>query len=177
MGKAGDIICSHTLVTFHKVCAQLGVPIADDKTVEPSTCLTFFGVGLDTVEMQMRLPQAKLIELQNQLRATLQVKKLTLHELQSIIGFLNFVCQVVSPGRAFIRRLIDATVGIRKARHKIRVTSSMRLDFEMWLEFLDRYNGVTLFLERFWVNNATLQFFTYSSGGPSGGFGIFFQNK
>jgi hypothetical protein len=128
--------------------------------------------------MQMRLPQAKLIELQNQLRATLQEKKLTLQKLQSIIGSLNFVCQVVSPGRAFIRRLIDATVGIKKVRHKFRVTSSMRLDFEMWLEFLDRYNGITLFLERSWVEYDTLQFFfTDSSGGPSGGFGIFFQNK
>jgi hypothetical protein len=57
--------------------------------------------------MQMRLPQAKLIKLKNQLRATLQVKKLTLQELQSIIGSLNFVCLVVSPGRAFARRLID----------------------------------------------------------------------
>lgn len=162
---------------FHQVCAHLGIPIAHDKTVEPTTCLSFLGIELDTVAMQMRLPQDKLSELCNQLQATLQVKKLSLQELQSLIGSLNFVCQVVSPGRAFIRRLIDATVGIKKARYRIRVKPSMKLDLEMWLEFLNHYNGVTLFPERSWVTNDTLQFFTDSSGGPSGGLGIFFQNK
>ena len=125
----------------------------------------------------MRLPQEKLSEFCNQLQATLQVKKLSLQELQSLIGSLSFVCQVVSPGRAFIRRLIDATVGIKKARYRIRVKHSMTLDVEMWLEFLNHYNGVTLFPARSWVTNDTLQIFTESSGVPSRGLGIFFQNK
>jgi hypothetical protein len=176
-GRAGEITCNSTLSIFHTVCAHLGIPIADDKTVEPTTCLTFLGIELDTVAMQMRLPQDKLTELRDRLQAVLQVKKLTLREMQSLIGLLNFVCQVVSPGRAFIRRLIDATLGIKKPRHKLRLTSSIKLDLEMWLEFLSHYNGVTLFQERSWVANDTLQFFTDSSGGPSGGFGIFFQNR
>ena len=107
----------------------------------------------------MRLTQDKLSELCNQLQASLQVKKLSLQELQSLIGSLNFVCQVVSPGREFIRRLIDATVGIKKARYRIRIKPSMKLDLEMWLEFLNHYNGVSLFPERSWVTNDTLQFF------------------
>ena len=158
-GGSGDTTCQYTLTTFHQVCAHLGIPIAHDKTVEPTTCLSFLGIELDTVAMQMRLPQDKLSELCNQLQATLQVKKLSLQELQSLIGSLNFVCQVVSPGRAFIRRLIDATVGIKKARYRIRVKPSMKLDLEMWLEFLNHYNGVTLFPARSWVTNDTLKFF------------------
>ena len=35
----------------------------------------------------------------------------------------------------------------------------MRLDFVTWLEFLNHYNGITLFPERLWVSNDTLQFF------------------
>jgi hypothetical protein len=37
----------------------------------------------------------------------------------------------------------------------------MRVDYEMWLEHLDFYNEVTLFLERFWADNDTLQFFLH----------------
>ena len=54
----------------------------------------------------------------------------------------------------------------------------MRLDFVTWLEFLNHYNGITLFPERLWVSNDTLQFFfTDGAGGRSGFFGILFNNK
>ena len=51
---------------------------------------------------------------------------------------------MVAPGRAFMRRLIDATIGIKHPKFKIRVSTSMRLDLEMWLRFLDNYNGVAM---------------------------------
>ena len=50
----------------------------------------------------------------------------------------------------------------------------MRLDLVTWLEFLNHYNGKTLFPERLWVSNDTLQFFTDSAGGRSGGLVYFF---
>ena len=164
-GKSHDLTCQNTLLIFHQTCDQLGIPIAVEKTVEPTTSLTFLGIQLDTLSMQMRLPQDKLTELRTQIQHSLVVKKFTLQELQFIIGSLNFVCQVVAPGRAFLRRLIDATIGIKHAKFKIRVSTSMRLDLEMWLRFLDNYNGVTLFPERLWVANDSIQFYTDSSGG------------
>lgn len=176
-GRSDDSICKHTLHIFHLICARLGVPIADDKTVEPTTCLTFLGIELDTVAMQMRLPASKLDELRTKVQTTILTPTITLQDLQSIIGLLNFACQVVAPGRAFIRRLIDATVGVKQAKSKITVTSWMKLDLEMWLDFLNQYNGITLFPSRLWVSNDTIQFFTDSAGGRSGGFGIFFHNK
>ena len=53
----------------------------------------------------------------------------------------------------------------------------MGLDLDTWLEFLNHYNGITLFPERLSVSSDTLLFFTDSAGGRSGGFGIFFHNK
>lgn len=41
-------------------------------------------------------------------------KKVTLRQLQSLLGKLNFACRAVVPGRAFCRWLIDATVGVKK---------------------------------------------------------------
>ena len=90
VGRAHDSCCKHTLDTFHQVCAQLGVPIAKDKTVEPTTRLTFLGIKFDTVGMTMRLPQDKLTELQRRIHETLHTSKTTLRDLQSIIGLLNF---------------------------------------------------------------------------------------
>ena len=39
--------------------------------------------------------------------------KVTLKEVQSLIGLLNFAFSVVRPSRAFLRRLIDLALGIR----------------------------------------------------------------
>ena len=47
------------------------------------------------------------------------------------MGSFKFVCQMVAPCRAFMRRLIDATIEIKHAKFKIRVSNSMRLDLEM----------------------------------------------
>ena len=85
-------------------------------------------------------------------------KNTTLREIQSIIGLLNFACQVVVPGRPFCRRLIDATCKVKKSWHKVRISVSMKKDLQVWLNFLDRYNGVSVILDHFWTSNEVLNF-------------------
>ena len=77
---------------------DIGIPIKVDKTVYPTTTLTFLGLEIDTF--------------------TKKRKKVTLKELQSLIGLLNFACAVVKTGRAFLRRLIDLTIGLRSPGHR-----------------------------------------------------------
>ena len=169
--------CQFTLQTFRDICKLWGVPVAEDKTVEPTEILTFLGIEFDTLAMELRLPNEKLVELKHTLELFVQSKKVTLRQLQSLIGLLNFACQVVSPGRAFCRRLIDATCNIRKPHHRIRVSKSMREDIKVWLTFLSEYNGVTVITDNAWASNETLELFTDSSGGQNRGFGIYFQGK
>ena len=72
-------------------------------------------------------------------------KSVTLRQLQAFIGVLNFACSVIVPGRAFLRRMIDLTVGIKSPHHHIKLNSEAKLDLETWLSFLDKYNGATMF--------------------------------
>ena len=81
----------------------------------------------------MRLTQEKIDDLRNKLVVSLNSNKITLRNLQSLIGTLNFACQVIVPGRAFCRRLIDATCHLRKLHHKTRVTKDMKDDIRIWL--------------------------------------------
>ena len=41
-------------------------------------------------------------------------------EMDSLIGYLNFTCSVVLPGRAFLRRLISSIMGIKEPYHMSR---------------------------------------------------------
>ena len=70
-------------------------------------------------------------------------RKTTLKELQSLIGLLNFTCSAVLPGRAFLRRLVDLTKGVRLPRHRIRITEACSRDLLVWLQFLRVFNGRT----------------------------------
>ena len=96
------------------LCSYLGIPMAQEKTLDPLTTLAFVGIELDTVLMEARLPQEKPDKCRELLSAFLHRRKVTLQEIQSLTGLLNFACSVVVPGRAFLRRLIDLIIGVRK---------------------------------------------------------------
>ena len=115
-GKASSDQCSKTLKVFQDSCAQWGVPLAEDKTVNPTEILIFLGIEFDTANMVMRLPSEKLNELKQKITSCINKAKVTLRELRSLIGSLNFACQVIVPGREFCRRLIDATCDVRYER-------------------------------------------------------------
>ena len=78
--------------------------------------------------MAARLPHDKIQKCTTLISQFLWRKKVTLKELQSLIGLLNFACAVFKPGHAFLRRLIDLTIGIRSAHHLIRLTSEAKAD-------------------------------------------------
>ena len=69
--------------------------------------------------MEFRLPEDKLIKLREKLIYFKTQKKVTLGELQSLIGLLNFACTVVKPWRAFLRRSIDLTLGLKQGEEQI----------------------------------------------------------
>ena len=138
--------CGASLASFLTLAGELGVPIATDKTVVPTTCLTFLGIEIDTQAMELRLPSDKLHACRAALRHLLGRSRVTLRELQRVIGLLNFACRAVVPGRAFLRRLIDLTVGVSKPFHHIRLSASSKADLRTWLTFLTNFNGRCLFL-------------------------------
>ena len=109
--------CELDLQNFINLCKEIGVPLAPDKTVAPCRVIEFLGITLDAEQMEARLPQDKLAKGRALLEEFLTKEKVTLRDLQSLIGVLNFACTVVIPGRAFLRRLIDMTMGVHKPYH------------------------------------------------------------
>ena len=72
IGRAGTGECEFNKRIFHHVCSRLGVPLAVDKCEGPTTCLTFLGIEIDTVAMELRLPQVKLARLKGEISAWLK---------------------------------------------------------------------------------------------------------
>ena len=164
--------CSEDLHKFLDMCNFLGVPIAQDKTVGPHTTLQFAGIELDSVRQEARLPLDKLTRCRTLLHHFHKKRSVTLRELQSLIGLLNFCCSVVIPGRAFLRRLIDLTSGLTRPYHHIRLNRESKHDIRMWLTFLDNFNGRAFFLSDRWENSSTLDL--YTDAAASKGYGAVF---
>ena len=96
-------------------------------------------------------------------------------DLQSIIGLLNFACSVIIPGRVFLRRLINLTIGIKKPYHFIRLNAEVKKDLRIWQTFLDSFNGKSFFLEEGWSSSYSLCF--YTDAAQSKGYGLIFGKQ
>ena len=175
VGQEGTQDCLTLMNNFHELCHYLGVPIAPEKTEGPKKVLIFLGLQLDSVRQTVTIPLEKLLEIKEKIKTVMHMNKVSLQQLQSLIGSLNFACRAVAPGRAFLRRLIGATIALKKSHHITRVTASMKADLSMWLTFLRDHNGVSVFRDQFWTSNHDMELFTDAAG--SIGLGIYFQGK
>ena len=160
--ESTETACQGSLDSFMKLCEDINIPLAPEKTQGPAQVLTFLGIELDTVRMQAKLPQDKLSKCRENIQQLLpkRVKHIRLRRLQSIIGLLNFACRVIAPGRAFLRRLIDLTQQGNRPHHFIKLTRETKEDLRTWLAFLKLHNGVTIFPEAAWTEDHVLNLYT-----------------
>ncbi len=172
--------CQWMLIKFQELCAELGVPLAAEKTEGPVSSIVFLGLEIDAVRQLVCIPQDKLLKLRGVVDRACLAKKMNLRRLQSIIGSLSFVTRAIPPGRAFLRRLINLTRGLRKPWHRVRITREAHLDLVMWQRFLHSCNGAAIFQDQVWEDNSEFQLFTDASGSQGcGGYfqGAWFQAK
>ena len=146
------------------------------KTEQPTTCLTIYGIEIDYSAMVARLPRDKIDKIASLLLEYKVKRKVTLREIQSLLGLLNFACGVIIPGRAFLRRLIDLTVGHTCPHFRITLNAEARADLKAWYEFITNFNGKSCFLYREWVSSETLKLYS-DAAGVHGGFAAVLGSK
>ena len=103
IGPPNSHICQRNLSLLVEVCAMLGIPLALDKVVSPSTALKFLGFVLDIERMEARLPRDELSRIQTTIVEWLNKRSATKWEILSLVGVLQHVAKVVHPGHTFVR--------------------------------------------------------------------------
>ena len=61
--------CADSLEILLNTCRELGIPVALHKCTGPTTCLIFLGILIDTIKMEISLPEEKLEQLKRLLAA------------------------------------------------------------------------------------------------------------
>ena len=160
-GAASRQACQRDFDTILARFRHLGVPVAVDKLVPPSTTVPFLGITLDTVAMEARLSQDRLDEMKTVLRAFIDRKSCNKKDLQRLVGKLSFAARVAQPGRVFISSALEQ---LRETSdEQAPISDSLRLDLQWWLQFLEKWNGVSLIPNETWAHAHTLRVWTDAS--------------
>ena len=154
------------------ICKTINFPVIIDKTTWGTQILVFLGIILNAILQTITIPEEKRIKAVKQIQALLSKKKVTVLQLQRLTGFLNFLCRAFVPGRAFTRRLYAKFSDPKLKQHyHVNMDSEIKLDLQVWLEFLD--DSVPRPFLDFTKKSSVveLKFFTDASGAVDKGFG------
>ena len=95
-GRADAPSCKESLDLALMLCKELGIPVMPEKVAGPTTLLDFLGLLIDTIKMEISLPEDKLLRLKSLLSSWLCRKSCTKRQLQSLIGHLHHASKSLS---------------------------------------------------------------------------------
>ena len=94
------LLCISQLRVFLDVCDDIHFPVSMEKTYWATTTLTFLGFLIDSVTQTVSVPVEKIKKAKDLIETILcnNKNKATVHQMQKITGFLNFLGCCIIPG-------------------------------------------------------------------------------
>ena len=120
---------------------ELGFFIAWKKVVSATTRVVYLGIQIDSVLMEISLPESKLIKISKMVAEFRSKDKCTKRQLEQLAGNLAHASTVVKGGRTFSRRVINVVKYLPDRTHMYYIPSWMKLDLEWWHSFMQTFNG------------------------------------
>jgi hypothetical protein len=117
---------------------------SNSKTVKPAYKCNCLGIVIDTLDFTISIPQDKLRAIISICKQLQKFKKLTKHQLQSILGLLMYLHKAIKPACLFVNRII-ALLRIAPHNGLVHVGQEFRRDLEWFCRFAQVYNGITRF--------------------------------
>ena len=127
--------CQAALRSLIAILRSLGFQIAWSKVVDPTQCLTFLGIELNSLEGTASLNPEKRAHLTHLLHSHLAKKHLSKKQLQRLAGKLSWAATVIPWGRLHVRSLFDRLASLQHDHHKCP-TRAIASDLHWWLLFL-----------------------------------------
>ena len=191
--------CNQIMEHFFVLCEEVGIPISFDKTEKAQICIVFLGIMLDGKQMLMRLPLEKREKAIKLIQNLMDKKKATVHELQELCGYLNFLCKAIFPGRPFIRRMYakySEKMQLKgydkknswerkfalKPHHHICLDAEFKADCKVWLTFLNKDSDLNQIVNRPMIDVlapsvTSEEICFYSDASSKIGYGCLFDTK
>ena len=138
--------CNESMSELLKILRKLGFYIAYKKLSTPSQQCKFLGIILDSVNLEARLPDEKLIKLHKELEFFRGKKRATLRQIQRLTGVLCHASKVVYGGRPYTQHIIDMLKLFKDYTKRIRLPVEFHEDLSWWRTCAKTLNGKTSIL-------------------------------
>ena len=135
---------------LRQLLIDCGLKEAAEKSCPPSTCMTFLGIEVNTVEFTMHIPKTKMAEIREILLKWEEKCVANLTEVQQLAGLLNFACKCVKSGRVYLARILNFLRSFDSKAQVKQIPQETLKDVQWWREFTPKYNGVSLILDAEW---------------------------
>ena len=145
---------------------RLGLRINWTKVVDPSQCLSYLGIEINTVKGTLRLDQKKATTIHKFLMESMHKTRLTKRQLQSLAGKLTWAANVHPWGKPFLASFFQAIAMLARPDHKFKITKAMQMDMHWWACCLSK----DLHVRQIWDQRPGNVITTDSSSVGAGGF-------
>jgi hypothetical protein len=170
--------CQSNLEKAIALLERLGLKLQRAKVTWPSQQTVFLGFLIDSVSQRISIPKDKLDNYCRFIRQLLldeDHQRLIVRNMESLIGKLNHVAEVLVHGRLRIkslRRCIPWGLHYRPpANQCIRLSPEARVDLEWWLQLFTHATNNPLWVP-FWHDQTPTQCRIYSDASGDHGFGL-----
>jgi hypothetical protein len=164
--------CARVMGTLVALLAELGLPLQEEKFLTegiPSTCITFLGIEVDSVTMELRLPEDKKIELRRLLQNWRGRSRARVREIQSLAGTLGFAASVIRPARLYTARIFEALRGHSGPQTWVPLSREFQEDVTWWQQVGVAWSGKAIIPSTFPLSPAAAEFYTDASDVGFGG--------
>ena len=124
------------VVTARKAFGDIGMPMDRSKEVGPSVELTYIGYLINTVDFTIGVPSEKREATLKLLEVSMESRKISVDNLESLIGKLQFNEKAVRKGRSYLYALRKQLVRAQKAKaqswHRIKFSSDAKQELKWW---------------------------------------------
>ena len=133
-----------------KLLADLGIWEAVQKSCEPLQIMVFLGVLFNSKNMTLEITPECLESLLKEIEVWLDKNTVTIKQVQSLIGKLNFAAATVYSGRVFMMRLFNFLRALY-AGSSHYIPLGVKKDLKWWYLFLKDFNGISMIPEIRWL--------------------------
>jgi len=161
-----------------QILTRLGWKLQDDKIIPPAQQVPFVGILIDSVNQRLSIPQEKLDNYRrtiDRLLADDSSGTLLAKELESLVGKLSWVTEVMIAGKAHIwplrQSLPHGWYHRRNVHATVRLGSEARSALEWWAGYIEKALQHPFWVP-FWTHATPLHCRTFSDSSGDIGFGL-----
>ena len=121
MGPALSDKCQENLAAIQHLCTHLRISLAQENLEDPTHCLTYLVIKIDTFLFLDWLPNDKLTWIRSVLRLWLKKHRATKRQIVSLVDLLQHASKVVVSGRTFTVHMYCKAARVKKLHYSTKL--------------------------------------------------------